>query len=100
MISVILLASSLLADQRTDTPAPAATATSARTVIISGDRLRIGTSRDVIEVQGLLLSASQVSLPSAPVALDKKQEQQVQPPDSQIHEPAKPTPPRVLDRQK
>jgi hypothetical protein len=66
------------------------TATSASAVITSGDRVKIGTSRDVIQVQGLSLSATQVVLPSTPASQDKKQELPAQPPKSRTVEQPKP----------
>lgn len=78
---------------------PRQTETSASVTITSGDRVRIGTSRDVIQIQGVLLSASQVVLPSAPVPEGKKLELQDQLPKSKTVEKPKPTlPPSSADR--
>ena len=70
---------------------------SATATIISGDRLRIGTSHDVIEVQGVLLSAAQVALPSAPIPEDKKLGLQGPPPTLRTPERPKQALPRVSE---
>lgn len=61
--------------------------------VVTGDRVRIGTSSDMVSLQGVLISATQVALPFAPVPEDKKRELRVQLQNSRSLEQSKPASP-------
>jgi hypothetical protein len=65
--------------------------TAASGVVVSGDRVRIGSPYDLLKVQGMLLSVTQIIVPSAPVPQDKKPEQLIQLPKTETREQPKPT---------
>jgi hypothetical protein len=79
---------------------PKPPSTSATGIVVSGDRVRIGTTHDVIEVQGLLLSAAQLILPSSPSPQDKTPAQLIQLPKTETRESPKPTSKPVSEDQK
>ncbi len=92
--SLVFAGATLASDQPTKSP------TSASAVFTSGDRVKIGTNRDVIEIQGMKFLASEIALPSAPIPANTTLGLPSQPLKSQTPERPKPVSPSALGDQK
>jgi len=100
LLAILAALATSIAGFAAEQPSQKASDTSATMVITSGGRVRIGTSHDVVEVQGLLLSVAQITLPSSPVPPGKTPEQLIQLPKTETRESPKPTSPRSSGDQK
>lgn len=100
LLTSLIVASGLSSQTLLSEQKPKQSSTAASGVVVSGDRVRIGTSQDLIRVQGVLLSASQIIVPSAPLPQAKKPEQLIQLPKTETHELPRLVSPQPLEDRK